>query len=260
MIGKSIPEVSLRWYAGWTVPYSIIVSCLCHFSFDLLPQDQKLNIILRVWQLSWYKSLLFWILVHLAIFCGHAIIACGDSFTPQKYLSIYSDIKRITVTCLWDNESFLWPSHLNIFKTKDSVKRLDKLALHRGVYPANSILFYPITLEGRRGTTDEFATIPFHLDLFSAALVELAKSILVHSLILSSHLFFCLPLFLFPFTVPCRIVFAKPEDLETWPNHLSFRFLTRARSSSYSPMAAWIFLRTSSLVTWSLYEMFNSLR
>ena len=118
-----------------------------------------------------------------------------------------------------------------------------------------SILFYPITLEGRRGTTDEFATIPFHLDLFSAALVELAKSIPVHSLILSSHLFFCLPLFLFPFTVPCRIVFAKPEDLETWPNHLSFRFLTRVRSSSYSLMAAWIFLRTSSLVTWSLYEM-----
>ena len=40
-----------------------------------------------------------------------------------------------------------------------------------------SILFYPITLEGRWGTTDEFATTPFHLDLFSAALVELAKSI-----------------------------------------------------------------------------------
>ena len=123
-----------------------------------------------------------------------------------------------------------------------------------------SILFYPITLEGRRGTTDEFATIHFHLDMFSAALVELAKSIPVHSLILSSHLFFCLPLFLFLFTVPCRIVFAKPEDLETWPNHLSVRFLTRVRSSSYSPMAAWIFLRTSSLVTWSLYEMFNSPR
>ena len=95
-----------------------------------------------------------------------------------------------------------------------------------------SILFYPITLGGRRGTTDEFATITFHLDLFSAALVELAKSIPVHSLILSSHCFFCLPLFLFPFTVPCRIVFAKSKDLETWPNHLSFRFLTRVRSSS----------------------------
>ena len=124
----------------------------------------------------------------------------------------------------------------------------------------HSILFYPITLEGRPGTTDEFATIPFHLDLFSVALVELAKSIPVHSLILSSHLFSCLPLFLFPFTVPCRIVFAKSEDLAKWPNHLSFRFLTRVRSSSYSPMAAWIFLRTSSLATWSLYEMFNSPR
>ena len=36
-------------------------------------------------------------------------------------------------------------------------------------------LFYPIALEGRRGTTDEFATTPFHLVLFPAALVELAK-------------------------------------------------------------------------------------
>ena len=123
-----------------------------------------------------------------------------------------------------------------------------------------SILFYPITLEGRRGTTTEFATIPFHLVLFSAALIELAKSIPVHSLILSSHLTFCLSLFLFPFTVPCRIVFAKPESPETWPDHLSFRFLTRVRSSSYFPMAAWIILRTSSLVTWFLYEIFNSLR
>ena len=100
------------------------------------------------------------------------------------------------------------------------------------------ILFYPITLEGRRGTTDEFATIPFHLVLFSAALVELANSIPVHSLILSSHLFFCLPLFLFPFTVPCRIDFAKPEDLETWPNHLSFRFLP---GSGVRHILQWLF-------------------
>ena len=105
------------------------------------------------------------------------------------------------------------------------------------IYHAISILFYPLTLEGRWGTTDEFATIPFHLVLFSAVLAQLAKSIPVHFLIVSSHLFFCLPLFLFPFNVPCMIVFAKPEDLERWPNHLSFCFLTRVRSSSYSPMA-----------------------
>ena len=56
---------------------------------------------------------------------------------------------------------------------------------------------------------------PFHLVLLSALPVELAKYIPVHSLILSTHLFFCLPLLLFLFTVSCRIVFAKPEDLET---------------------------------------------
>ena len=105
------------------------------------------------------------------------------------------------------------------------------------------------------------ATTPFHLVPSSAALVELAKSIPVHSLIFSSHLFFCLPLLLFfPFTVPYRSVFAEQKDLETWPNHLSFRFLTVVRSSLYYPMAAWIFLRTSSMVTWSLYEIFNTIR
>ena len=44
-----------------------------------------------------------------------------------------------------------------------------------------STVFYPVTFE--RGTTDEFVPIPFHLDLFSAALVlELAKSISIHCL------------------------------------------------------------------------------
>ena len=65
--------------------------------------------------------------------------------------------------------------------------------------------------------------IPINLVLFSAALVQLAKSIPVHSLIVTPLLFFYLPLLLFPSTVPCRIVFAKSEDLETWPENLSFR-------------------------------------
>ena len=41
-----------------------------------------------------------------------------------------------------------------------------------GVLPVSAILFDPITLEGCRGITDEFATTPFHLVLFLAALVE----------------------------------------------------------------------------------------
>ena len=53
--------------------------------------------------------------------------------------------------------------------------------------------------------TDDFATT-FDLVLFSVALILLAKSIHVHSIVLFSHLCFCLPLLLFPLTVPCRII------------------------------------------------------
>ena len=74
-----------------------------------------------------------------------------------------------------------------------------------------------LNLGGRRGTTDGVATIPYHPSPSSAAPIP------IRSLMLSSHLFFCLPLLLAPFTVPCRIVFAMPEDLEMWPYHLSFR-------------------------------------
>ena len=97
-----------------------------------------------------------------------------------------------------------------------------------------------LNLGGRRGTTDDVAAIPFHPFLSSAVLRESPDPIPVHSLMLSSHLFFCLPLLLAPFTVPCRIVFAMPEDLEMWPYHLSFRFFflfffTTVRRSSCTP-------------------------
>ena len=89
-----------------------------------------------------------------------------------------------------------------------------------------------LNLGGRRGTTDDVATIPFHPSLSTAALRESPNPIPVHSFMLSSHLFFCLPLLLAPFTVPCRIVFAMPEDLEKWPYYLSFRFFTMVRLHS----------------------------
>ena len=87
--------------------------------------------------------------------------------------------------------------------------------------------------------------------LSTAALRESPNSIPVPSLVLSSHLSFCLPL-LATFIVPCRIVFAMPEDLEIWPYHLSFLFFTMVRRSSSTPVALWILLQTSSFVLWSL--------
>ena len=76
---------------------------------------------------------------------------------------------------------------------------------------------------------------------------ESPNSMSVYSLMLSSHLFFCLPLRLAP--VPFRIVFAMLQDLEMWTYHLSFRFFTMVRRSSCTPIAFWILLRTSTFVT-----------
>ena len=49
-------------------------------------------------------------------------------------------------------------------------------------------------------------------------------SVPVHSLILSSHRFHCLPLCLRPCTVPCRIALASPDDLVTCPHRFSCHF------------------------------------
>ena len=71
--------------------------------------------------------------------------------------------------------------------------------------------------EGRWGTRDDFAISFIHFPLFSTALWDLPNSRPVHSLMLSSHLFLCLPCLLPPFTVPCTIVLARPDERETWP-------------------------------------------
>ena len=43
---------------------------------------------------------------------------------------------------------------------------------------------------------------------------------------LSSHRFLCLPIYLPPLTVPCRIVFASPDDRMTCPYHFSVHLFT----------------------------------
>ena len=69
--------------------------------------------------------------------------------------------------------------------------------------------------EGRWGTTDDFATSFLHFSLFSTALWDLPDSRPVHSLMLSSHLFLCPPCLLPPFTVPCKMVLARPDERQT---------------------------------------------
>ena len=76
---------------------------------------------------------------------------------------------------------------------------------------------------------------------------------------LSSNVF-CLPCLLTPFTVPCKMVLARPGEQKTCPHYISLRLLTMVRGFSCGPVACWILVRTSSLVTWSLYEMRSILR
>ena len=69
------------------------------------------------------------------------------------------------------------------------------------------------------------ATFVCHLRRSSAALLLLLKSRPVQSLMLSSHLFFCLTLFLWHSIVPCKIFLQTPLDLTTsCPNHRYFLF------------------------------------
>ena len=69
-----------------------------------------------------------------------------------------------------------------------------------------------LNLEGRWDTTDDFTTSFLHFSLSSTALWDLANSRPVHSLKLTSHLFLCLSCLLFPFTVPCKLVLARPDE------------------------------------------------
>ena len=71
------------------------------------------------------------------------------------------------------------------------------------------------------------------LSLSSALLKLSLKAFPVHSVMLSSHVLHCLPLFLFP----CRIVLASSDDLVTCPYYLSFR---QMHKTSMSPCFAYI--------------------
>ena len=113
--------------------------------------------------------------------------------------------------------------------------------------------------EGRWGTTDDFTTSFLDLSLFSTALWDLANSRPVLSLMLSFHLFLCLPCLLFPFTVPYKMVLARPDKQETWPYHCSLHLFTMVRSLC-SPIVCWILALASLLVMWSLYEMHSILQ
>ena len=114
--------------------------------------------------------------------------------------------------------------------------------------------------EGCWDATDDFTPSFLHFSVFSTALWDLANSGPFHSLMLSSHLFLCLPCLLSPFTMPCKMGLARSDEWKTYPYHCSLRLFTMVRRSSCGLFVRWILARTSSLVTESLYVMRSILR
>ena len=109
------------------------------------------------------------------------------------------------------------------------------------------IIIYPLTT-GVVGAPQMISQPFSSIFLFSTALCDLANSRPGNSLMLSSNLFLCLSCLLHPFTVPCNMVLARPDERETCPYHGSLRLFAMVRRSSCGPFAVWILARTSSLV------------
>ena len=127
--------------------------------------------------------------------------------------------------------------HFFLFSISDVVFPplfLSSLSLHLAKW------FWPGLMNGR------------HVHTTSVCIWHLASSRPVHSLILSSHLFFCLPCLLPPFTVPSTMVLARPDE------QTSLHLFMMVRSS-LDLIACWILAWTSSLVTWFLFEMHSIL-
>ena len=113
-----------------------------------------------------------------------------------------------------------------LFKITQQQKTLN--GLHNSYGPKYvtelTSLHLTLSLVDRWGTKDDWATTFLRSSLFSAFRRASPNFKPVHSVTLSSLLFFCLPILLPPCTVPCRIMFASPVDLVMCPFHLSLRF------------------------------------
>ena len=180
--------------------------------------------------------------------CHHTKFRCKRISTPEDTLESH--------TVIWP-----WTQHTNHFERHSGswwCITIPNLVVKSSVIQKTLSSHLSLNHEGCWGTIDDFATSLFHFSLFSTALWDLVNSRPVHSL-MSSHLFLCLPCFFPPFTVPCKVVLARPHERETKPYHCSLRLFTMVRRPSCTLIVCWILAWTSSFVTWSLYEMHSIL-
>ena len=90
-------------------------------------------------------------------------------------------------------------------------------------------LTYPLTVRVVRAQHDFITSFLHFFPCSPTSLWDLPNSRPVHSLMLSSHFFLCLPRLLPPLTVPCKMVLARPDERETWPHHCSLHLFNVVR-------------------------------
>ena len=138
---------------------------------------------------------------------------CGRQDLQQRL----SDGLQVSLLCVW-----LGPDQHNK-REQDLMHVLNSLSV--GSVPSGLFTFtftYPLTTKIVGAPQIVLRPVFFNFSLFSTAPWDLPNSRPVHSLMLSSHLFFfCLPCLLPPFSVPCKKVLARPDERETYPYHFS---------------------------------------
>ena len=135
---------------------------------------------------------------------GEAVVAC-DMPEPSKFLSLDSCQKRLQWT---HKEVYLAPHSVGglVLQVGDAEKFPQVIIiiinpLTAGVFEAPQMILQPVF------SNFPCSPLPSSWDL--------PNSRPVHSLMLSSHLFLCPPSLLPPFTVPCKMVLARPDQRET---------------------------------------------
>ena len=117
-------------------------------------------------------------------------------------------------------------------------------------------LHLSLNCRGSWGTTEDFRTSFLHFSLFSTALWDLMNSRPVNSLIVVFPPLLLSPLSSSPFDCVLQNAFGQAWWMGDMCIPLQFASLYNiVRRSLCGPIAYWILAQTSSLVTWSFYEM-----
>ena len=139
---------------------------------------------------------------------------CPGSGMLYKCCSVLSQVQVCSARLCYQGQGYCTGMFL-LFTFRAFVSRLVCVRVRDNVTIHHHHHHQSFNREGRWGTADDFATSFLHFSLFFTALSDLPNSRPVHSLMSSSHLFLCPPCLLPPFTVPCKMVLARPDERET---------------------------------------------